>query len=254
MEVGTLTDSLLSDIVRFIVVNIHPSNEIIFETNVLKRYVLIGNIINQITQNQPVGKNMHSSQLAMNRSSLNRDRVMMALFMDWFHYDPGVVHSVMLVEPAMLLLYKSCEQMTQVTDKLTMFLSKVVKVYDEDQSILIPDQESKYSTMINIQKVLLDCQSKGVVRDLKKLVNHHKLIAETQRTLKILVKAKEEVNIMRQNSKTDEIIPSFETPPTTDLSAFELEEKPRVGTPRTYDEMLQGQEIDPDMTETDSKR
>ena len=63
LEVGTLSDSLLSDIARYIVVNVHPSNEIIFETNVLKRYVLVGNIINQIqSQSSNSGKPVvHSS-------------------------------------------------------------------------------------------------------------------------------------------------------------------------------------------------
>ena len=70
--------------------------------------------------------------------------------MDWFYYDPAVVHSIMLVEPAMLLLYKSCEQMTQVTDKMSNFLARLIKIYDDDYSPFIPDDETKYATMINI--------------------------------------------------------------------------------------------------------
>ena len=45
MEYGTDSESLLVDIVRFIIVNIHPPNEIIFESDVFQRYVMIGNLI-----------------------------------------------------------------------------------------------------------------------------------------------------------------------------------------------------------------
>ena len=44
MEYGTETECLLVDIVRYIIVNIHPPNEIII-SNVFQRYVMIGNII-----------------------------------------------------------------------------------------------------------------------------------------------------------------------------------------------------------------
>jgi hypothetical protein len=45
MEYGTETEFLLVDIVRYIIVNVHPPNEIIFESDVFQRYVMIGNII-----------------------------------------------------------------------------------------------------------------------------------------------------------------------------------------------------------------
>ena len=44
MEYGSESETLLVDIVRHIVVNICPTNEII-KSNILQRYVLIGNLI-----------------------------------------------------------------------------------------------------------------------------------------------------------------------------------------------------------------
>ena len=50
----------------------------------------------------------------------------MAIFMDWFAYDPQIEHSVMLVEPAMLLLYRTCETNPALTDRLVEFLQTQV--------------------------------------------------------------------------------------------------------------------------------
>jgi hypothetical protein len=45
MDYGTDSECLLVDIVRFIISNIHPPNEIIFESDVFQRYVMIGSLI-----------------------------------------------------------------------------------------------------------------------------------------------------------------------------------------------------------------
>lgn len=46
VQFGTESESLLIDIVRHIVVNIAPSNEII-QSQILQRYTLIGHLITQ---------------------------------------------------------------------------------------------------------------------------------------------------------------------------------------------------------------
>lgn len=48
-EVG-VSEGVFVDMLRFIVVNIHPPNEIIFESDVVKRYVLIGYLFGQQLQ------------------------------------------------------------------------------------------------------------------------------------------------------------------------------------------------------------
>jgi len=45
IEFGQESESLLIDIVRYVIVNVHPSNEIIFESEIFQRYVMIGNVI-----------------------------------------------------------------------------------------------------------------------------------------------------------------------------------------------------------------
>ena len=45
LEFGQESETLLVDIVRHVIVNVHPPNEIIFESGVFQRYVLIGNLI-----------------------------------------------------------------------------------------------------------------------------------------------------------------------------------------------------------------
>ena len=47
--------------------------------------------------------------------------------------------------------------------------------------------------MLSVQRVFKDCQEKGVVKDLKKLMNHPKLKPDTQNILKRLYRADEEV-------------------------------------------------------------
>lgn len=42
---GQESESMLVDIVRYIVVNVHPPNEIIFESGVYQRFMFIGSLI-----------------------------------------------------------------------------------------------------------------------------------------------------------------------------------------------------------------
>lgn len=48
--------------------------------------------------------------------------------------------------------------------------------------------------MLSVQRVLKDCQEKGVVKDVKKMINHPKLKPDTQNKLKFLYRADEEID------------------------------------------------------------
>lgn len=48
--------------------------------------------------------------------------VLQALFYDWVTYDPQIPTNIMLVEPAMLLMYKSAENNPSTTDMLVEYL------------------------------------------------------------------------------------------------------------------------------------
>ena len=64
------------------------------------------------------------------------------------YYDISLPHSIMLVEPAMLLLYRSCEHNPQLTDILVDYLNKLVFSFDE---------KKKFECMKSVKKVLKDC-------------------------------------------------------------------------------------------------
>ena len=69
----------------------------------------------------------------------------------------------MLVEPAMLLMYKSADKYPKLTEKLVEFLDAYVRNYDESR---IED------FMISVQRVMKDCEAKGVIPSMRHLINH----------------------------------------------------------------------------------
>ena len=77
-------------------------------------------------------------------------------------YDPSLPHSIMLVEPAMLLMYRSCENNPSMTDTLVEYLHNYVKFYEESRA---------FEFMKSVQRVLHDCQQKKVIKDIKLLLN-----------------------------------------------------------------------------------
>lgn len=115
MEFGQESESLLVDIVRYVIVNVHPPNEIIFESEIFQRYVMIGNVISQQAH------------------FVHQPWVLQAVFFDWICYDPSLPHSIMLVEPAMLLMYRSCENNPSMTDTLIEYLYNHVRYYEESR-------------------------------------------------------------------------------------------------------------------------
>lgn len=175
MEFGNESESLLVDIIRYVIVNIHPPNEIIFESDVLKRYVMIGNLIQQQTH------------------QVHQPWVLQAIFFDWLSYDASLPHSIMLVEPAMLLLYRSCENNPFLTDSLVEFLYNYASYYEESR---------RYDFMKSVQRVMQDCQRKGVVSDVRKMINHPKLKPDTQYQLKFLFRASEEIENIKERERS----------------------------------------------------
>lgn len=60
----------------------------------------------------------------------------------------------MLVEPGMLLIYKSADKYPHLTEKLVEFLDAYVKNYD---------QERVDEFMLSVQRVMIDCERKRVI-------------------------------------------------------------------------------------------
>ena len=47
VEFGSESESILVDVIRYIIVNVHPPNEIIFGSEIFQRYMMLGNLIQQ---------------------------------------------------------------------------------------------------------------------------------------------------------------------------------------------------------------
>jgi hypothetical protein len=90
VKFGTESESLLIDLVRFIVVNVQPTNEVI-HSSTLQRFTLIGHFI------------------AHQKHQVHKSWVLQALFIDWLYYQDQSAESIMLVEPGMLLIYRSAQ-------------------------------------------------------------------------------------------------------------------------------------------------
>jgi hypothetical protein len=69
----------------------------------------------------------------------------------------------MLVEPGMLLMYRSVDKYPALTEKLVEFLDAYVRNYDESRT----DE-----FMLSVQRVMLDCESKSVIQSMRNLINH----------------------------------------------------------------------------------
>jgi hypothetical protein len=130
VEFGLESESILVDIVRYIIVNVHPPNEIIFGSEIFQRYMLIGNLIQQQAH------------------FVHQPWVLQSIFFDWIMYDASLPHSIMLVEPAMLLMYRSCENNPSMTDTLVEYLHNYVRFYEESR---------QHEFMRSVQRVLQDC-------------------------------------------------------------------------------------------------
>jgi len=73
----------------------------------------------------------------------------------------------MLVEPAMLLMYRSTEKRSWITDMLVEFLDNYVRNYD-------PSRVDE--SLRSVQRVLRDCERKCVVGSiLRDMINNPKL-------------------------------------------------------------------------------
>ena len=107
---------------------------------------------------------------------MHQSYVLQALFIDWLYYDERAPESIMLVEPGMLLIYRSADKHPRLTDMLVEYLYDYAYIYDPSRS----DE-----AFLSIQRVMQDCEQKGVVQSIKSnLINHRKLQLSTQDKLK----------------------------------------------------------------------
>lgn len=100
------SQSLRSDMIRFIVGVIHPTNELLC-SDIIPRWAVIGWLLTTCTSN-----------VAASNAKL-------ALFYDWLFYDPDK-DNIMNIEPAILVMHHSMRSHPAVTATLLDFLCRII--------------------------------------------------------------------------------------------------------------------------------
>ncbi|KAL4704469.1 hypothetical protein ACJJTC_019568 [Scirpophaga incertulas] len=103
------SQSLRSDMIRFIVGVIHPTNELLC-SDIIPRWAVIGWLLTTCTSN-----------VAASNAKL-------ALFYDWLFYDPEK-DNIMNIEPAILVMHHSMRSHPAVTATLLDFLCRIIPNY-----------------------------------------------------------------------------------------------------------------------------
>lgn len=99
--------SLRSDLIRFIINAIHPTNELLC-SDIIPRWAIIGWLLTSCT-----------NPVALANAKL-------ALFYDWLFFDP-VKDNIMNVEPGILVMYHSIRNHPLVSSTLLDFLCRIMK-------------------------------------------------------------------------------------------------------------------------------
>ncbi|KAJ1958348.1 hypothetical protein IWQ62_004912 [Dispira parvispora] len=103
------SETLYCDIIRYICGVYHPSNAVL-ASDIVPRYVILGTLLRSV------------------KSPVAASNIKLALFYDWFFYDPNV-DSIMNIEPAILLMERSLDKYAFFTEILMEFLDFTVREY-----------------------------------------------------------------------------------------------------------------------------
>lgn len=161
---GPEKETLICDIVRFIICAHHPSNEII-QSNVIPRWAVIGWLLKCCRKN-----NVEAN-------------AKLALFYDWLFFDERV-DNIMNIEPAILLMIHSIPMYADITHSLLEYLFLLVDNYDVERSEMISRAVS------SAFRILV---RKGVVQSLDVLTSSDVLSPNLKDRLKRFLSSKEPV-------------------------------------------------------------
>lgn len=149
------TQSLRSDLIRYIVGVIHPTNEQLC-SDIIPRWAVIGWLLTTCTSN-----------VAASNAKL-------ALFYDWLFFDQGV-DNIMNIEPAILVMHHSMRSHPAVTATLLDFLCRIIPNY-------YPAHADKVK--VGIFKALHHIIEKRVLPNLQPLFDSPKLDKELRTTVR----------------------------------------------------------------------
>lgn len=142
--------SLRSDLIRFIINAIHPTNDMLC-SDLIPRWAIIGWLLTSCT-----------NSIALANAKL-------ALFYDWLFFDP-MKDNIMNVEPGILVMYHSIRNHPLVSSTLLDFLCRIMKNF-------FPDSEDKIRTGVynSLRKIL------------EKQVNFNKVLRGVDFILKLII-------------------------------------------------------------------
>lgn len=149
------SQSLRSDVIRYIINAIHPTNELLC-SDIIPRWAIIGWLLTTCT-----------NPVALCNAKLS-------IFYDWLCFDP-IKDNIMNIEPGILVMYHSLKNVPSVTSSLLDFLCRIMKNF-------YPKGEEKIrSGVYNSLKIILD---KQVIPCLGPIFESPKLDRELRMTIR----------------------------------------------------------------------
>ncbi|KAJ2619532.1 hypothetical protein GGI26_005770 [Coemansia sp. RSA 1358] len=146
------SESLYSDLIRYIICVFHPSNAVL-ASNIVPRYVFLGGLLRFI------------------RSQVVAANAKLALFYDWLFYDPKT-DNIMNIEPGVLIITRSIDKYAYLTMSFVEFLAFLVDGYCPAMALVIRK---------SVSLVMSDAVEKGVVSSLMPVYEHPRVDVATRR-------------------------------------------------------------------------
>lgn len=150
-------DSLIIDIVRYLIVAYHPPNAILASSSV-QRWQIISWFLRQM------------------KTNYSTTNAKLALFFDWLFYDPSI-DNIMNIEPAILIITKSVPVNPKITCTMLEFLHLLRKDY-------LPALSARIES--NIDKSMFDILTKRVISNLESILLSDQVSEDIKRQTKEL--------------------------------------------------------------------
>lgn len=149
------SQSLRSDLIRFIIVSIHPTNDMLC-SDIIPRWAVIGWLLTSCT------------------NAVAQANAKLSLFYDWLFFQP-LKDNIMNIEPGILVMYHSIKNHPLVSCTLLDFLCRIMKSF-------YPKEEEKVRAGIyNSLRIILE---KQVIPNLLPLLESTKLDRELKSLLR----------------------------------------------------------------------
>ncbi|KAJ2319400.1 hypothetical protein IWW52_001990 [Coemansia sp. RSA 2704] len=148
------SESLFSDLIRYIIGVFHPSNAVL-ASNVVPRYVFLGGLLRFI------------------RSPVVAANAKLALFYDWLFYDPKS-DTIMNIEPGVLIIVQSVDKYTFMTASFIEFLAYESDAYSPELAAAIRG---------SIGLTMHDAVEKGVILSIMLIYEHPRIEVDIRQNL-----------------------------------------------------------------------